>query len=336
MANLSPVQYVTTLDGFALAYTVSGAGPPLIYVPSHMNHLLLTWQWPYLRPWLERLEERFTLVRYDSRGMGLSTRGLPTDHSFEAYQVDLETVREAVQVAQFVLCGAGTGSPTALAYAARNPDRVSALIVWGGGVRSAGELLFRDLPELDWDVFLQSAARSNISDVPGIVDLLKQCVSQQDWLRAVKASSDDLEATLSSLRVPTLVLHPRENLLMPLEKSIRLAQITDGQLVVIDGADSMGDAKQGMAAIDAFLKQLPRGEAKSSSNVVIGDGLDVLSPRQIEVLRLVVSGMTTREIADKLVLSERTVERHIADVYAKIGARNRAEAIVFALNRLHE
>jgi DNA-binding NarL/FixJ family response regulator len=56
-----------------------------------------------------------------------------------------------------------------------------------------------------------------------------------------------------------------------------------------------------------------------------------LSPREIEVLRLIVAGRTNREIADELVLSVRTVERHILHVYEKLGARNRADAIVFAL-----
>jgi DNA-binding CsgD family transcriptional regulator len=59
-----------------------------------------------------------------------------------------------------------------------------------------------------------------------------------------------------------------------------------------------------------------------------------LSPRQAEVLRLVASGRTNREIAETLVLSLRTVERHVEDLYAKIGARNRAEATAFALTRL--
>jgi DNA-binding NarL/FixJ family response regulator len=44
-------------------------------------------------------------------------------------------------------------------------------------------------------------------------------------------------------------------------------------------------------------------------------------------------GKRTREIAEELVLSERTVERHIAAVYAKIGARNRSEATAFYLSR---
>ncbi|HEY7467326.1 MAG TPA: helix-turn-helix transcriptional regulator, partial [Dehalococcoidia bacterium] len=59
-----------------------------------------------------------------------------------------------------------------------------------------------------------------------------------------------------------------------------------------------------------------------------------LTPRQNEVLRLISQGKTTREIAVNLVLSERTVERHIADVYAKIGARNRSEATAYFLSRV--
>jgi DNA-binding CsgD family transcriptional regulator len=59
-----------------------------------------------------------------------------------------------------------------------------------------------------------------------------------------------------------------------------------------------------------------------------------LSQRQLEVLRLVAQGKTNREIAAELVLSERTVQRHIADIYAKIGARNRAEATAIALDTL--
>jgi DNA-binding CsgD family transcriptional regulator len=59
-----------------------------------------------------------------------------------------------------------------------------------------------------------------------------------------------------------------------------------------------------------------------------------LSPRQAQVLRLIADGKTNREIAETLVLSLRTVERHVEDLYAKIGARNRAEATAFALTRL--
>jgi predicted ATPase/DNA-binding CsgD family transcriptional regulator len=77
-----------------------------------------------------------------------------------------------------------------------------------------------------------------------------------------------------------------------------------------------------------LLESLPKG---ASARAIYPDGL---SERQLQVLRLIAMGRTNREIAVELVLSERTVERHVADVYAKIGARNRAEATAFALDRL--
>src|SRR5437588_7155700 len=55
-----------------------------------------------------------------------------------------------------------------------------------------------------------------------------------------------------------------------------------------------------------------------------------LTAREVEVLRLLAKGRTTREIADELVVSPLTVNRHIANVYAKIDVRNRAEATAFA------
>ena len=56
-----------------------------------------------------------------------------------------------------------------------------------------------------------------------------------------------------------------------------------------------------------------------------------LTAREVTVLRLVAGGRTNKEIAAELVLSVGTVERHIANIYGKIGARGRAEATVYAL-----
>ena len=58
-----------------------------------------------------------------------------------------------------------------------------------------------------------------------------------------------------------------------------------------------------------------------------------LTPREIEVLRLLASGRTNKEIAAELVISLPTVERHISNLYAKIGARGRAEAATYAVGR---
>jgi len=58
-----------------------------------------------------------------------------------------------------------------------------------------------------------------------------------------------------------------------------------------------------------------------------------LTERQWEVLQLLAQGKTNREIAQALVLSHRTVQRHVADIYHKIGARNRAEATAFTMSQ---
>ena len=59
---------------------------------------------------------------------------------------------------------------------------------------------------------------------------------------------------------------------------------------------------------------------------------DRLTAREVEVLRLLAGGRSNREIADDLVLSARTVERHIANIYAKINANGRAQATAYAMN----
>jgi DNA-binding NarL/FixJ family response regulator len=50
----------------------------------------------------------------------------------------------------------------------------------------------------------------------------------------------------------------------------------------------------------------------------------------VEVLRLLAGGLSNQEIADRLVLSVRTVQRHVENIYAKTGARGRAAAAVYA------
>jgi DNA-binding NarL/FixJ family response regulator len=55
-----------------------------------------------------------------------------------------------------------------------------------------------------------------------------------------------------------------------------------------------------------------------------------LTVRESEILALLSGGLTSHEISERLVLSIHTVNRHVANIYAKIGARGRAEATAFA------
>lgn len=59
---------------------------------------------------------------------------------------------------------------------------------------------------------------------------------------------------------------------------------------------------------------------------LLEEGLDALSAREREVLRLIAEDLTDREVAVALTLSPRTVETHVSNVLRKLGARNRTEA----------
>jgi len=60
---------------------------------------------------------------------------------------------------------------------------------------------------------------------------------------------------------------------------------------------------------------------------------DPLSPREREVVKLIAEGHSTREIADVLVISEKTVDRHRANILAKLGMRNRVDIARYAIRR---
>jgi DNA-binding NarL/FixJ family response regulator len=62
-----------------------------------------------------------------------------------------------------------------------------------------------------------------------------------------------------------------------------------------------------------------------------GGPFDDLTPAEMQVLRLLAGGRTTKEIAAELVVAVSTVDRHITHIYSKLGVRNRAEATAFAL-----
>jgi DNA-binding NarL/FixJ family response regulator len=92
----------------------------------------------------------------------------------------------------------------------------------------------------------------------------------------------------------------------------------------------MGDAAQSLAAIDAFLQDVagPEVRAGGPSNPIVGP--ELLSSREVEVLRLVAGGKSNAQIADELVISQNTVIRHVSNIFGKIGAANRAEAASYA------
>jgi DNA-binding NarL/FixJ family response regulator len=78
------------------------------------------------------------------------------------------------------------------------------------------------------------------------------------------------------------------------------------------------------ALIRDYLDRASRGEATPE---------DPLTPRELEVVKLIAEGHTSEEIADQLVISKKTVDRHRANILEKLGMRNRVELTRYAIRR---
>ena len=107
-----------------------GTGPTLVKAANWLSHLDYDWESPVWRHWWRELSARYQLVRYDERGCGLSDWDVE-DFSLEAWVADLETVVDAAGLDRFVLLGISQGGPVAITYAARHPERVRGLILFG-------------------------------------------------------------------------------------------------------------------------------------------------------------------------------------------------------------
>jgi DNA-binding CsgD family transcriptional regulator len=91
---------------------------------------------------------------------------------------------------------------------------------------------------------------------------------------------------------------------------------------------SLGEAVAEVLSAQATAFGEGSAEARVANGPAVPDGL---TTRELEVLRLVASGRSNKEIAHELVLSVRTVERHVTNLYAKIGARGKADATAYAI-----
>lgn len=174
-----------------------------------------------------------------------------------------------------------------------------------------------------------------------------------DVARAARATDDaiDVTALLPQIETNTLVLHRREITWLPVDIARGLAsRIVNARLVLLAGestAPYLGDTESAADAIDRFLETeepatQPRrtmDEKQPGSPVrETGHGLpasypDGLTDREVQVFRRVTTGRTSKEVAAELVLSVRTIERHVENIYRKIGGRNRADATAYALTR---
>ena len=130
MTHVQDIRFCRSADGVGIAYAVHGSGPPLLIDACWLSHLQFDWQSPVWRHFLVELGKIATVIRFDERGHGLSDRDV-TDHSLEMRVADLEAVADHAGLDRFALLAMAQGGPISIEYAARHPDRLTRLILYG-------------------------------------------------------------------------------------------------------------------------------------------------------------------------------------------------------------
>jgi len=242
------IHFCTAADGARLAYALVGSGPPLVRAAHWITHLDYDWQSPVWRHWLLGLARRHTLVRYDERGCGLSDHDV-TDFSLDAFVQDLEAVVDDLGLDRFPLLGVSQGGAVAVTYAARHPDRVSRLVLYGAYVQGRTRRATNDqqrreaalqveMVRVGWGqddpAFRRFFTSSFIPDAPAelwesFAELLRRTSSAENAARLIE-SWNEIDVTEEATRVtaPTLVLHARDDLRAPLEQGRRFATLIAG------------------------------------------------------------------------------------------------------------
>jgi class 3 adenylate cyclase/pimeloyl-ACP methyl ester carboxylesterase len=257
-ANLKQnVRYCRTADGVRLAYATVGSGPPLVRSSHWLGHLEYDWEFPILRHILLGLAKNFKVVRYDARGNGLSDWDV-REVSLEAWVNDLETIVDAAGLDEFPLLGFSQGCAVSIAFAARHPERVSHLILYGGfavgrmkrpGVTEMDRERYsamKTLMKLGWGAdqptfrqlftsLLMPTATKGQADA--FNELQRLSASPECAARYFEVVSNfDVRHLLPQVKAPTLVLHVREDGNVPIELGRELAaEIPHARFVAMPG-----------------------------------------------------------------------------------------------------
>jgi len=355
------IRFATSRDGTRIAWSKHGDGTPLVRVGTWLTHLQHDWESMVWRHWLAELGHRFTLIRYDDRGCGLSDRH-PPRLGLDAWVEDLDAVVRESGFRRVALFGMSQGAAIAVAYAARHPQRVSHLICLGGyalgsflrerpgDAREEDQAMFT-LVRIGWGRddpnFRRIFTGALIPDgtdaqMRSMDELQRQSTTgpmAADLMRA--RGRVDVGRLAPRVEAPTLILHARDDHIVAFEQGRQLAAlIPQAQFVPLEGRNHVLLADEPawprfLEAVDAFMASVQPGAAAGAPVTAPAHGL---TDRELEVLRLVAGGQSNAEIADALSISVRTVERHLTNVYAKLGllgrsARAAAAARLPALTR---
>lgn len=270
------IQYAKTRDGVSIAFMVAGDGVPVVHPFFYLSHLQLNWTNPYSGKWMRALADRYQLIAYDARGNGLSQRGIERYGPDEALY-DLEAVIDKLSLDRFVILAPLAHGAAAIRYTIENEGRALGLILWAAWSRpsAVNQALSATLPSANWDFFLQSVAQTANWVEPAAVreymDLLRQSMTQEDFA-AMAISEFGAEDLLTRVTVPTLVLHPKDFVMVSSDEPMHIASlIPNSRLVLLDGASSLPSGEllePTITAIEEFMSELGIGDSGPPSGEV--------------------------------------------------------------------
>lgn len=327
------------LNGRRLAYATVGRGLPLVVPCWWVSHMERQWRDPTIRRFFESLARGRMLVRYDRIGVGLSDRELdPAELSLDDDEETLRALLDHLELERCSLFGGSSGGATAAAFAARHPERVDGLVLygtfehgnaitspefasslvamvrahWGAGSRLLADVFYPDGDEGEIRQFARFQREAATAEVAAAM------------LEHVYGL--DVRELLPRISARTLVVHRRGDTAIPYDRGREVAACVPGaRLVTLGGNEHFpwrGDGHSVLRAVNGFLD----GSGADPPEPEESAGGELLSRREREVLTLVAAGLTDREIAAQLVVSQHTVHRHIANIRRKLGQSTRAAA----------
>ena len=328
------VSFVQSRVGARIAFTAEGHGSPLIIVPPWITHLEAVTAMSGYRELNDVLTAHHTVVRYDRWGTGLSDRAR-TDFSLDGEIQILSDLADHLKLRRFVLMGPSHGGPVAAAIAHREARRVSHLILYGTGARALiDEVTWRPLRDLimtNWPAATRAIAAlatpgCGNDDIEAFAAVMRAAATPEMTVALHESSEHyDMSQIMGSIRAPTLVMCRWGDPFVSPESARRLASgIPGAKLELLTGEAhlyTVGDVTTLAERIAAFTAGTDGGGRSAQ-----------LSARENQVLRLVSEGCSNAAVAQRLVLSVRTVERHLLNIYTKLGVRGRAEAVAHWLS----
>ena len=254
-----------------VAYQAFGDGPvDLVLVPGFISHLEIWWSEPTHARWLRRLGRSARVILFDKRGTGLSDR---VDHQpdMDARMDDVRAVMDAVGVERAAIMGISEAGSLASLFAATHPERCQALVLYGAFARFSSWFP----TETALQKFYQYAdtAWGTGASLPMFVPSMADNKAFQEWwgrferLGATPAacieimrlnSQIDVSSVLTTVHVPTLVIHRADDVAVNVEGGRELAaRIPDARYLELPGNDHIpfvGDNAEEIAdAVAEFL-----------------------------------------------------------------------------------